>query len=391
LRLGSLEATVKLGTHWAFAVIRGCLGFQAQAAGIQLLDTDPNLAGAIWHPCAREPEHVSLGGLAVTADFGLMGARDCPVAKTKLPLVIFSHGNTGWFGQHHDTVVALADAGFVVAAINHPGDNASDTSQSGKMSVWASRPADIVRLVDFLLHDWKDRAVIDPDRLGLFGFSVGAYTGLVVAGAEPDFRRQTLRCSETDNSDNCERACRGDVPSSPPHDPRIRAAVLADPALNALFTRQALSGIHIPLQFWRSELGGHGVEAKFTALTASQARPTCILSRPVTTPSWHHARRSLPRPSRAFAPKSRRASTGQPFTASSTPTLSGSFARISPAPAEFAEFNAKEKCRFGEPKRHGSLNPEQPQLREAPLSQSNPAPRAHLYLAPSTSTGSSVE
>jgi len=36
------------------------------------------------------------------------------------------------------------------------------------------------------------------------------------------------------------------------------------------FNREALSGIHIPLQIWRSELGGNGLGAKFTALTASQ-------------------------------------------------------------------------------------------------------------------------
>ena len=41
----------------------------------------------------------------------------------KLPLVVFSHGTAGWFGGHHDTAAALADAGFVVAAINHSGDN----------------------------------------------------------------------------------------------------------------------------------------------------------------------------------------------------------------------------------------------------------------------------
>lgn len=255
---------------WLYAIILWCLGTPAHAAGIQLLNADPKLAGAVWYPCAGEPKPVALGKLAVAADFGLMGVQDCPVTGANLPLVIFSHGNTGFFGQHHDTAVALADAGFVVAAINHPGDNGNDTSQSGTMPVWASRPADIVRLLDFMLHDWKDSAAIDPGRIGLFGFSAGGYTGLVVVGAEPDFRRQILRCRETDKTDNCERARRGDVPPSPPHDPRVKAAVLADTAMNAFFTPEALAGIKIPLQIWRSELGGHGVEPRFTALTARQ-------------------------------------------------------------------------------------------------------------------------
>ncbi|MFK4508787.1 platelet-activating factor acetylhydrolase isoform II [Bradyrhizobium daqingense] len=107
-------------TLWAFAITLCCLGSSADAAGIQLLQSDPALSGAIWYPCAMEPAHVALGNLSVGADFGLQGVKDCPVAGEKLPLVIVSHGRGGWFGQHHDTVEALADAGFVVAAINHP-------------------------------------------------------------------------------------------------------------------------------------------------------------------------------------------------------------------------------------------------------------------------------
>lgn len=96
---------------------------------MQLLDS-PGLAGAIWYPCSGEPEKVPLGDLAVHADFGLMGVKDCPVTGAKLPLVIFSHGRGGWFGQHHDTAEALADAGFIVAAINHPGDTANDLGET---------------------------------------------------------------------------------------------------------------------------------------------------------------------------------------------------------------------------------------------------------------------
>ena len=118
----------------------------------------------------REPKHVALGSLAVAEDFGLMGVKDCPVTGQKLPLVIVSHGHTGWFGANHDTAEALADAGFVVAAINHPGDTYS-TPRGATTCPSASRPVDMVRLLDFMLHDWKDKAVIDPARINFFGFS----------------------------------------------------------------------------------------------------------------------------------------------------------------------------------------------------------------------------
>jgi predicted dienelactone hydrolase len=138
------------------------------------------------------------------------------------------------------------------------------------MSVWASRPVDMVRLLDFMLRGWKDKAVIDPARIGFFGFSLGGYTGLVLVGAHVDFRRLALFCKETEKGENCERARSGDVPPSPQPDPRIRAAVLADAAMTFAFTPEGLSGIKIPLQIWRSEFGGYGVGATSTALTASQ-------------------------------------------------------------------------------------------------------------------------
>jgi predicted dienelactone hydrolase len=182
------------GILWAFAVTLCCLGSPAEAAGIQLLESDPALSGAIWYPCAAEPTHVALGSLSVGADFDLKGVEDCPATGAKLPLVIFSHGR---FGANHDTAEALADAGFVVAAINHPGDTFSDSSRRDTLSVWGSRPVDIMRLLDFVLNDWKDRAIIDLAKVGFFGFSIGGSTGLALMGAKPDFGRVASLCKET--------------------------------------------------------------------------------------------------------------------------------------------------------------------------------------------------
>ncbi|ULK96813.1 alpha/beta fold hydrolase [Bradyrhizobium sp. I71] len=243
-------------TLWALAITLCCLGSPAAAAGIQLLDADPALSGAIWYPCAAEPTHVALGRLSVGADFDLKGVKDCPVTGAKLPLVIFSHGRGGWFGQHHDTVEALADAGFIVAAINHPGDTYGDSSRRDTLSVWGSRPADIVRLLDFMLNNWKDRAAIDPGKVGFFGFSLGGSTGLVLMGTKPDFARVASLCKETTGA--CAQLHSGETPPDPIRDARIRAAVIVDPA-PATLTRENLAAVKVPFQFWRSQFGGPGV------------------------------------------------------------------------------------------------------------------------------------
>lgn len=166
------------------------------------------------------------------------------------------HGRGAWFGAHHDTAEALADAGFIVAAINHPGDNANDSSRRDALSVWATRPVEMIHLLDFMLHDWKDKAAVDPARVGVFGFSLGGAAGLVLAGTKPDFERLASLCQE--KTGICAELRGGALRPDPPHDARVRAAVIVDPA-PPVFTSENLAVIRIPLQFWRSELGGPGV------------------------------------------------------------------------------------------------------------------------------------
>jgi predicted dienelactone hydrolase len=252
---------------WFLVALHFCSASSADAAGIQLFNHGPTLSGAIWYPCQAEPRYVQLGDLAMAVDYGLVGVKDCPLTAVKLPLVVFSHGYRGWFGGHHDTAAALADAGFVVAAINHSGDNGNDTSRSDELSSFVSRPADLVRLLDFVLKDWKDKAAVDPARIGLFGFSKGGYTGLALVGAAPDFARFARGC--TDASKFCEQLRSVDIPV-PPQDARVRAAVIAEPP-SGFFTKENLAAIRIPLQFWRAELATAGVDVD-PAGTARVAR-----------------------------------------------------------------------------------------------------------------------
>jgi predicted dienelactone hydrolase len=301
---------------WVCIAILSFVAPSADAAGIQLFNHGPALSGAIWYPCPQtEPQHVPLGDLAVTVDYGLVGVKDCPLTEERLPLVVFSHGHTGWFGGHHDTAEALADAGFVVAAINHPGDNGKDSSRSDDLSVFGSRPADMVRLLDFLLHDWKDKDIVDSGRIGFFGFSKGGYTGLVLVGAAPDFARVARACNETTTF--CGQLRSGETPS-PPHDARIRAAVIADPP-SGFFTKD-----NWPPSRFRCSSGDRNWEARVSiqqvrlaSPAAFPERPTFMSCRLAISLSWRRARRNSRPPYRAFAPTCRRASTEQRSTANS--------------------------------------------------------------------------
>jgi predicted dienelactone hydrolase len=229
----------------------------AHGAGLRTIDIQadaggPALNGAVWYPCSQP------AGMADLGKISLPGVKDCPLPDKKLPLVVLSHGRTGTFAGHHDIAEVLADAGFMVAAINHAGDTSADLSRTDDLSIYVSRPNDIKRLVDFMLATPAFASSIDSERIGLFGFSRGGYTGLAVIGANPDWANVTERCKEI-KTHVCEQIRAKEFPGSVVHDPRIKAAVIADP-LSVFFTADSFGDIKIPVQLWASEFGGDGVQ-----------------------------------------------------------------------------------------------------------------------------------
>ena len=186
-----------------FATALICAGGGAHAAGFQFLDVPAGaggvaIKGGVWTPCAAAPSVVTVG------PFELPATKNCPIRGENLPLVIISHGRGGAFLGHHDLAETLADAGFIVVAINHPGDNALDLSSFNEPSIYVSRPTDIRRTLDFVLDQSPLRASIDPHAIGFFGFSRGGYTGLVLAGARPIGGRRK-RCARPVRRSRCAR------------------------------------------------------------------------------------------------------------------------------------------------------------------------------------------
>jgi predicted dienelactone hydrolase len=254
----------------------GLAAVPALAAGLAFIEVPMEgaapMAGAVWYPCATPPGEVSVGGGRT-----LPGTKDCPIMGDHLPLIVVSHGFGGNFGGHHDTAEALADAGFIVAAINHPGDSgrSPDTSRKYTLAAITERPADIKRLVDFMLGAWPSAAKIDPDRIGFFGFSRGGFTGLALIGGEVDFRAALPSlCPPESTVPDCIEARKQGLTAAPipevhlAHDPRVKAAVIADPFLGAFFTPDSLKTVQASVQLWGSEQGGDGVHSVDAAAPA---------------------------------------------------------------------------------------------------------------------------
>jgi len=90
--------------------------------------------------------------------------------------------------------------------------------------------------------------------------------GLAVAGGNPNFRRAILLCATGEIKGACDALARFDIPQAiHTGDKRIKAAVLADPAMTFLFGADDLEDVKVPIDVWSSELGGAGVTQQSVA------------------------------------------------------------------------------------------------------------------------------
>jgi predicted dienelactone hydrolase len=169
------------------------------------------------------------------------------------PLVVISHGNGGWYRGHHDTAEALAKAGFVVAALTHPGDNWRDDSRSTQLS---DRPRHVSLLIDHMTRTWSGPVAVDAGRIGAFGFSAGAFTITSVVGGVSDPARIARHCEEEPEVFACGLLAQQPIDTAAwrprNHDARVKAAVIAGPALGMAFTDESLAAVRIPIQLWQA-------------------------------------------------------------------------------------------------------------------------------------------
>jgi len=234
----------------------------------------PPITVGVWYPTNAPTKLMDLGigQHAVAAGAPLVGDH--------LPLIVMSHGNGGFFGGHADTAQALAEAGFVVAALTHTGDNYADQSRATDM---ANRPRQLSVLIDYMLKASPMQAAIDPDRVGAFGFSSGGFTVLAAAGGAPDLTTVASHCKAHPDFFDCKLTASNPPPADAAksvwtHDARIKAVVSAAPAMGYAFTKAGLSEVTLPLQLWRAE-NDEILPDPFYASTVRANLPT--------EPEWH--------------------------------------------------------------------------------------------------------
>lgn len=143
------------------------------------------LGATIWYPAeANAREGPQWTGPRIVPLFSAgNAARDAePAPGPRRPLIVLSHGNGGAAFQLAWLGTGLAGRGYIVVAVNHPGNNALEDYTVEGMSLWWLRAVDLSAIIDAMLVDRTFGSLIDPARIGAAGHSLGGYTVLAVAG-----------------------------------------------------------------------------------------------------------------------------------------------------------------------------------------------------------------
>ena len=154
-------------------------------------------------------------------------SRDAPIAKGQFPLVVVSHGNGGSHLLYRTIATHLAKNGYVVAMLEHPGNNRNNNQLEGTHENLVNRPRHVRLTIDAVSADAQFMASLQPNNVAILGHSIGGYTALAVAGGTPwSEDRQRVEVVA---------------------DSRVRALVLLAPATAWYLPEDSLRHVDIPI------------------------------------------------------------------------------------------------------------------------------------------------
>jgi predicted dienelactone hydrolase len=166
---------------------------------------------ALWYPTDAQPTMVNY-----SPRFAGLLAKNAPAAPAcgeRAPLVVFSHGYTGCGLQSVSLTEELARHGYVVAAPDHadaaichtlplsrdaPKPVAAPQPSIFDPSAWddssrADRRQDVEAVIDGLLKNSEFEPILDPQKIGLAGHSLGGYIVVGMAGGWPSWSDSRIR------------------------------------------------------------------------------------------------------------------------------------------------------------------------------------------------------
>ncbi len=227
----------------------------------------PPIPVVLYYPTQTPARAIPMGPFTVQA------AIEAPPDAQFKGLIVLSHGTGSSELGHSSLAEALAQQGYLVAALRHPGDNWQDQSllQTSALRYFTERPQQASRVIDALLADpaWGPRIAKDAQgpRIGALGHSAGGYTVLALAGGEPEVARVAAHCASRKSEDPifCSMGETGltatqptsATPNAPTANPSLRdarvRAVVAMAPVGVVFSAESLAKLRVPAAVYNAE------------------------------------------------------------------------------------------------------------------------------------------
>ncbi len=188
-------------------------------------------------------------------------------STTEKPVIVFSHGfgsvrtDMRYLAQH------LASHGYIVAALEHPGSNETNTNLAIKNNTkliqpqeFLDRPKDISFVLDELekLNQTSTSPLqgkVSSNNAMVIGYSFGGGTALAIAGAELELEELKQRCKKNVTGFSFGETLQCVAQELPANkyqlrDPRIKRAIALSPTSSLMFGKNGLRQVQVPTLVW---------------------------------------------------------------------------------------------------------------------------------------------
>lgn len=216
------------------------------------------LTTEIWYPTTDKKTSSFKEGFPFIVE---PSVRNAALPTQKHPLIMISHGTGGGRLTMEWLADVLVKKGFIVAAVDHWGNTYDNKIAIDFVTPW-QRAQDISFVLTQLLNNPELDKIIDRQRIGAAGFSIGGYTVIALAGAKLDLNAidkftdtpeglKEITIPEFPNLANMlnEKEIEASFKASPPlKDKRIKAVFTICPAVGQGFTKQSqFKDVDIPV------------------------------------------------------------------------------------------------------------------------------------------------
>jgi predicted dienelactone hydrolase len=133
----------------------------------------------VQYPTYETPRPIAFGPYIMNV------SPDAEIIEGQFPLILISHGNGGSHLLYRTISTHLAKNGYIVAMLEHFGNNRNNNSLENTTENLETRPRHVSLTIDFLLSENGFSKNITQNKIGVIGHSMGGYTALALAGGVP--------------------------------------------------------------------------------------------------------------------------------------------------------------------------------------------------------------